>query len=195
MTMKIKCPVCGNYGVMITKTTITKISGREYRYEKWYVYHNRSKRTKQRWCYLSKKYSELPEIKEAIEKQSATQNNPIATQNTTQINTQNNSQLNNPDLGLFDQNKGYINSMLTKTSSGTRILIIRLITRSSASMSMRRLWMRSSHLSQVAVPSPHGVFRTGTRSLLVGSGIGPDIFTPVFVAMVLSSPHTSSSFW
>jgi len=54
--------------------------------------------------------------------------------------------------------------------------------------------MRISHLSQVAVPSPHGVFRTGTRSLFVGSGIGPVILIPVLSAMVFSSPHTSSSF-
>ena len=89
----------------------------------------------------------------------------------------------------------YISSMLTKTSSGTRILIIRLITRSSESMSMRRLWIRISHLSQVAVPSPHGVLRTGTRSRLVGREIGPVILTPVLSAMVFSSLHTSSSLW
>ena len=89
----------------------------------------------------------------------------------------------------------YISSILTKTSSGTRILIIRLMTRSSASMSMRRLWIRISHLSQVAVPSPQGVLRTGTRSRLVGRGIGPVILTPVLSAMVFSSLHTSSSFW
>jgi hypothetical protein len=67
------------------------------------------------------------------------------------------------------------------------------ITRSSESMSIKRLWMRIYHLSQVAVPSPDGPFRTGTRSRLVGSGTGPFIFTPVFCAMLLSSPHTSSS--
>ena len=56
------------------KKTITKIAGRSYRYEKWYVYHNKSKGTTQRWCYLSKKYLELPEIKEGIQKEQATQN-------------------------------------------------------------------------------------------------------------------------
>jgi len=80
------------------------------------------------------------------------------------------------------------------TSSGTRIRITRLRTLSSASISMRRLWMRISHLSHVWVPSPHGDFRTGTRSLFVGSGTGPVILTPVFWAMALSSSQTSSSF-
>ena len=84
--------------------------------------------------------------------------------------------------------------MVTCTSSGTRIRIMRLMTRSSASMSIRRLCMRISHLSHVAVPSPHGDFRTGTLSFFVGSGFGPRILTPVFWAMALSSSHTSSSF-
>lgn len=72
--------------------------------------------------------------------------------------------------------------------------MIRLMTRSSESMSIKRLCMRISHLSHVAVPSPHGDFRTGTRRRFVGSGTGPLILTPVFVAMLLSSSHTSSSF-
>lgn len=54
--------------------------------------------------------------------------------------------------------------------------------------------MRISHLSHVAVPSPHGDFKTGTRNLLVGSGTGPAIFAPVFWAMSFNSSHTSSSF-
>ncbi len=72
--------------------------------------------------------------------------------------------------------------------------MMRLMTRSSESMSIKRLCMRISHLSHVAVPSPHGDFRTGTRRRFVGSGTGPLILTPVFVAMLLSSSHTSSSF-
>lgn len=84
--------------------------------------------------------------------------------------------------------------MLTKTSSGTRMRMMRRITRSSASMSIRRLWMRISHLSQVCVPSPQGDFRTGTRKCFVGNGTGPTILTPVLSAMDLSSMHTSSSF-
>ncbi len=83
---------------------------------------------------------------------------------------------------------------MTWTSSGTRMRIMRRITRSSESMSIRRLWMRISHLSHVAVPSPQGDFKTGTRRRFVGSGTGPLIFTPVFRAMFLSSWHTSSSF-
>ena len=85
--------------------------------------------------------------------------------------------------------------MLTYTSSGTRILMILRMARSSASMSISLLCMRISHLSHVAVPSPHGVFLTGTLRRFVGKGMGPVIFTPVFSAMVLSSVHTSSSFW
>ena len=83
--------------------------------------------------------------------------------------------------------------MVTWTSSGTRMRMILLMTRSSESMSSRRLWMRISHLSHVAVPSPDGAFRTGTFRRLVGSGTGPLIFTPVFWAMPFSSLHTSSS--
>jgi hypothetical protein len=82
MTVKLKCPVCGDYGVLMKKTTITQIAKRKYRYEKWYVYHNRSKGTTQRWCYLSKKYQELPEINEAILREQATQNTTQTTQNT-----------------------------------------------------------------------------------------------------------------
>lgn len=83
--------------------------------------------------------------------------------------------------------------MLMYTSSGTRILMIRRITRSSASMSMSLLWMRISQRSQVGVPSPEGAFKTGTLSRFVGRGIGPVIFTPVFSAIALSSPHTVSN--
>jgi hypothetical protein len=87
-----------------------------------------------------------------------------------------------------------MSSMVTWTSSGTRIRMILRMTRSSESMSIRRLWMRISHLSHVAVPEPEGALRTGTLSRLVGSGTGPFIFTPVFCAMFFNSPHTSSSF-
>ena len=96
MTTKLRCPVCGDYGVLMKKTTITKIAGRSYRYEKWYVYHNRSKGTKQRWCYLSKKYLELPEITETIQKEQATQN-------TTQIATQNISKSEKPKFSIPNQ--------------------------------------------------------------------------------------------
>lgn len=54
--------------------------------------------------------------------------------------------------------------------------------------------MRISHLSQVCVPSPAGVFKTGTRKCFVGNGTGPTILTPVLSAMDLSSMQTSSSF-
>ena len=80
MTVKLECPVCGDFGVLMKKTTITQIAKRKYRYEKWYVYHNRSKGTTQRWCYLSKKYLELPEINKAILREQATQNTTQTTQ-------------------------------------------------------------------------------------------------------------------
>ena len=84
MTTKLRCPVCGDIGTLMKKETITKIAGKRYRYDKWYVYHNRSKGTKQRWCYLSKENLHLPEIREAVQKEQATQNNPISAQETTQ---------------------------------------------------------------------------------------------------------------
>ena len=82
MTEKLKCPVCGDYGVLMKKITITKTTKRQYRYKKWYVYHNRSKGTRQRWCYLSKKYLRLPEINEAILRVQATQSTTQTTQKT-----------------------------------------------------------------------------------------------------------------
>ena len=96
MTVKLKCPVCGDYGTLMKKETITKIARRRYRYEKWYVYHNKAKGTKQRWSYLSKKYLELPEIIEGIQKEEATQN-------TTQITTQNTMQNKNCKITLKSQ--------------------------------------------------------------------------------------------
>ena len=94
----------GDIGTLMKKETITKIAGRRYRYEKWYVYHNRSKGTKQRWCYISKKYLELPEITEAIQKEQSTQN-------TTQITTQNIPTrihiTNNPKFRFSNQTKGF----------------------------------------------------------------------------------------
>ena len=82
--MKIICPVCDDYGTLMTKVTITKKSGKEYRYEKWYIYHNQTKSTKQKWCYLSKKYRELPEIKEAMKEKQELYELYRTTQNTTQ---------------------------------------------------------------------------------------------------------------
>jgi len=99
----------------MTKTTITKIAGKQYRYEKWYIYHNRSKGTKQRWCYLSKKYLELPEIKEAIKKEEATQNNTKTTQNIL-TSTQNENNLKSSSV----QQKGNINQFLSVLLANTR---------------------------------------------------------------------------
>ena len=82
MTVKLKCPVCGDFGVLMKKTTITQTTKRKYRYQKWYVYHNRSKGTTQRWCYLSKKYLRLSKISEAIFREQATQNTTQTTQKT-----------------------------------------------------------------------------------------------------------------
>jgi hypothetical protein len=94
MTVKLECPVCGDFGVLMKKTTITQTAKRKYRYEKWYVYHNRSKGTTQRWCYLSKKYLTLPEINKAILREKATQNT-----------TQNTQKSNNPNLGSISEIK------------------------------------------------------------------------------------------
>ena len=102
MTTKLRCPVCGDYGTLMKKETITKIAGKRYRYVKWYVYHNRSKGTKQRWCYLSKEYLQLPEIGEAIQKEQATQN---ATQRTT-VTTQSRVQAEMPNSSFINQKKG-----------------------------------------------------------------------------------------
>ena len=179
MARVVKCPKCGKLGSLQPKKTKHGIY--------WRVGHYlglKGKTRKVKWCYIGK---ELPE---SVKKQLITQKEQLITQEFTQSDVKKN----NLNLSFFKGKDDYINSMLTKTSSGTRILMIRLMTRSSASMLMRRLWMRSSHLSQVAVPSPQGVLRTGTRSLLVGRGIGPVIFTPVFSAMAFSSLHTSSSF-
>ncbi len=75
------------------------------------------------------------------------------------------------------------------TFSGVCIRIRRLRNRSFGSTSISRLWIRISQLSHVWVPSPHGLFRVGTHSRLVGSGIGPRSFTPVLSAIFMISPH------
>src|SRR5271170_2548395 len=66
------------------------------------------------------------------------------------------------------------------TPSGTWMRITWRRARSSASMSISRLWIRISQWSIVLVPPPSGPLRTGTLSFLVGRGIGPAIATPVF---------------
>ena len=118
--VKVQCIKCNREGSLTIKQTKSK--GITYQY--WYVEHHIGKKIK--WCYLGK-YEKLPEeYKKLIHKD-------------TQTNTQTIAKSENPNLAFFNQNNGYINSMLTKTSSGTRILIIRRMTRSSASISMRRL--------------------------------------------------------
>jgi len=76
------------------RATITKTTKKEYRYEKWYIYHNKSKGTKQRWCYLSKEYLKLPEIQKA---------------------TQNRVYTNNPDLGSISEIKAHFLPSLGET--------------------------------------------------------------------------------
>src|SRR4030042_3089526 len=83
-------------------------------------------------------------------------------------------------------------SMLTP--SGTCILISCLRARSSASRSMSLLWTRVSHLSLVLEPPPSGPFLQGTTRRLVGSGIGPEMATPVFSLIVLIFLQTPSTF-
>ncbi len=72
-----------------------------------------------------------------------------------------------------------LNTISMFTPSGTCILISCRRALSSASRSMSLLWTRISHLSHVSLPSPSGLFLTGTTRRLVGSGIGPLIATPV----------------
>ena len=73
--------------------------------------------------------------------------------------------------------------------------IRRLRKRSFGSTSISRLWIRISQLSQVWVPSPHGLFRVGTQSLFVGNGIGPRNFTPVRSAIFMISPQILFKPW
>ena len=61
-------------------------------------------------------------------------------------------------------------------------------------LNIRRLCTRISQRSHVSDPSPSGLFLHGTTSLLVGSGIGPDIATPVFSLIVLICLQTLSTF-
>jgi len=125
--VKVQCIKCNREGSLTKKQTKSK--GITYVY--WYVEHHIGDKIK--WCYLGK-YQKLPEdYKRLIHKD---------TQRDTQMVTQNTNEMNNTNLGFFDQNKifcSYINSILTKTSSGTRTLMILRITRSSASTIMRRL--------------------------------------------------------
>jgi len=46
------------------------------------------------------------------------------------------------------------------------------------------LWILISYLSKVAVPPPSGPFLAVTLSLLVGTGIGPEIGMPAPLAIV-----------
>ena len=64
MTEKLKCPICGEDGVLILKTTVTHAKGHRYEYQKWYVYHNKTR--KQRWCYLSKEQLDRADVKRVI---------------------------------------------------------------------------------------------------------------------------------
>src|SRR5512136_2946096 len=66
--------------------------------------------------------------------------------------------------------------------------------RSSASRSMSLLCTRISHLSTVLEPPPSGPFLQGTTRRLVGSGMGPEMATPVFSLMVLICLQTPSTF-
>ena len=61
---KIKCPVCGQEGTLILKTTKSFSKGKMYTYQKFYVYHNKTRR--QKWCYISREHLENQEIKSAI---------------------------------------------------------------------------------------------------------------------------------
>lgn len=60
---------------------------------------------------------------------------------------------------------------------------------------MRRLWMRSSKVSQVLEPSPQGVLRVVTLRFLVGRRTGPLTLRPLERARSRSSVQTFSRAW
>lgn len=59
--------------------------------------------------------------------------------------------------------------------------------------SINLLWMRSSNLSQVLVPSPQGDLRVVTRSVLVGMRTGPFTRSPFSFAPRIRSAQTAIS--
>ncbi|MGD0496624.1 MAG: hypothetical protein ABSB28_11415 [Candidatus Bathyarchaeia archaeon] len=71
MTQKVKCPVCGQQGVLMWKNTTTFAKGHMYRYRKLYVYHNKTHG--QKWCYL--KPEQIKALGDTTQK--ATQNTAI----------------------------------------------------------------------------------------------------------------------
>jgi hypothetical protein len=72
--MRVNCPICGNKGTVMYKTTKTKTTTGEYKeYRKLYVYHGKPN---QKWCYLKKE--DLEKIQHAGDNYT----------NTTQMTTQ-----------------------------------------------------------------------------------------------------------
>ncbi|GEM_PF-3159775 len=94
---------------------------------------------------------------------------------------------------IMNSRRIYLLERLTSmnTSSGTLSRMSCLMVRSSASRSIRRLWIRSCHLSKVLVPFPDGAFRVVILSFFVGSGCGPRALIPVRSVMSLISLQTT----
>ena len=88
------------------------------------------------------------------------------------------------------RNPDYINSISTSTVSGIWIFMMRCILLSFAIISKSLLWIRISNFAQVDVPCPLGAFIIGTRSLLVGRGIGPCLRMPWLAHTWETCSHT-----
>jgi hypothetical protein len=85
-------------------------------------------------------------------------------------------------------------AIVTSTSTPASMLIMICFTTSvGAFRSISRLWMRISNISQVLLPSPHGVFRVVTFRVFVGRRTGPLTRRFLDLARSRSSVHTFSS--
>jgi DNA-directed RNA polymerase subunit RPC12/RpoP len=77
------CPHCGNQGVLMEKTTVSK---KKYRYRYLYVYHKTEPtniavrastlglKRSQHWCFLNNNDQRLPVVQEAMQKLTRLQN-------------------------------------------------------------------------------------------------------------------------
>jgi hypothetical protein len=56
MTDHVKCPICGQQGVLMWKNTMTRANGMLYHYRKLYCYHCSAQG--QKWHYINSKKAE-----------------------------------------------------------------------------------------------------------------------------------------